>query len=142
LTSAPGKRVAGQRQPGWPDRALRRQLWRFAVVGVVNTLISLAVYRLLLLAGTWYLVAAPVGYAAGLLNGYVWNRSWTFGSRDSIRARATYVAVQISGAGLTSLLTLLFTHAGLGRTAAFAVAMVPVILCTFAANRTWTFAER
>jgi putative flippase GtrA len=126
-----------------PNRMLWRQLWRFAIVGVANTLISLIVYRLLLAVGTWYLAAAPIAYAAGLLNGYVWNRSWTFGSRDSMRARAMYVGVQIGGAALTSLLTLLFTDAaGLGHTAAFAAAAVPVTVCTFAANRAWTFSER
>lgn len=126
-----------------PDRTLRRQLVRFAVVGVSNTLISLIAFRLLLLAGVWYLAAAPLAYAAGLLNGYVWNRSWTFGSRDSTRARTMYVGVQLAGAALTSLLVLFFVDAaGLGHTAAFAAAAVPVVLITFAANRAWTFVDR
>ena len=122
--------------------ALKRQLVRFAIVGVANTLISLIAYRLLLLVHIWYGIAAPIAYAAGILNGYVLNRSWTFASRDSMRARALYVGVQLGGAGLTSLLTLLFADAGLGRTAAFVAAAVPVTLCTFVANRAWTFADR
>jgi len=118
------------------------QLVRFGIVGVANTLISLAVYQLLLFAGVWYLVAAPLGYMAGLLNGYVFNRSWTFKSQDSMRARMSYVVIQMGGAGLTSLLVFLFVDAGLNRTVAFAVATVPVVICTFAANRAWTFVDR
>ena len=125
------------------DRTLRRQIVRFVVVGVANTLISLAAYRLLLLVGLWYPAAAFVAYAVGLFNGYFWNRSWTFGSRDSMKARSMYVGVQLGGGALTSLLTLLFTNGvGLSRTAAFAASAVPVTLCTFAANRAWTFADR
>jgi putative flippase GtrA len=113
------------------------------VVGVGNTIISIVVYRLLLALGTWYVIAAPIAYIASLVNGYVFNRCWTFGARDSARARVLYLAVQASGAGLTSLLVLLFVHAaGTGRVVAFLAAVVPVTLCTFAANRVWTFADR
>lgn len=122
---------------------LRRQLVRFAAVGVTNTLVSFAVYRLLLALGTWYVVAAPIAYAASLANGYVFNRRWTFAAQDTARARMLYAGVQLSGAGLTSLLVFLFVHAaGAGRVVAFLAAVVPVTLCTFAANRAWTFAER
>ena len=122
---------------------LRRQLVRFAAVGVTNTLVSFAVYRLLLALGTWYVVAAPIAYVASLVNGYVFNLRWTFAAQDTARARMLYAAVQVSGAGLTSLLVFLFVHAaGTGRVVAFLAAVVPVTLCTFAANRAWTFAER
>jgi len=50
------------------------------------------------------------------------------------------MAIQMAGAGLTSLLVVLFVDAGLGQTVAFAAAAVPVTLLTFAANRAWTFA--
>ena len=58
-----------------PDE-LRRVLL-FATVGVVNTLLSLAVYTALLSLHTGYLVAAPVAFAAGALNGYLLNARFT-----------------------------------------------------------------
>jgi putative flippase GtrA len=125
------------------DRAVRRQLLRFVAVGVLNTVLSLAVYRLLLAVGAWYVLAAPIAYVASLLNGYLLNRNWTFGSRDSTRARVLYVAVQASGAVALSLLVVLLAGVGgLGKVTAFLVAAVPVTLCTFSANRIWTFADR
>jgi putative flippase GtrA len=119
------------------------QLARFLVVGIGNTVLSFVVYRLLLAFGAWYVLAAPLAFAVGAVNGYVFNRRWTFAARDSARARLDYVAVQASGAVSTSLLVLLFVRAvGTGRVWAYLAAILPVTLCMFAANRLWTFADR
>jgi len=117
------------------------QLARFLVVGVANTALSFVVYRLLLAVGAWYVIAAPLAFAVGALNGYVFNRRWTFGARDTTRARILYVSIQAAGALSTSLLVLLFVHVGVGKVGAYLVAIPPVTLCMFAANRSWTFTE-
>jgi putative flippase GtrA len=99
--------------------------------------------QLLLALGTPYVLAAPLAFAAGAVNGYVFNRRWTFVARDSTRARVLYVAVQAVGAVSTSLLVLLFVEAsGTGKVWAYLAAIPPVTLCMFAANRLWTFPER
>jgi putative flippase GtrA len=105
--------------------------------------LSFIVYRLLLAVGAWYLLAAPLAFAVGAVNGFVFNRRWTFGARDTTRARVLYVMVQVVGAISTSLLVLLFVRvAGTGRVGAYLAAVPPVTLGMFAANRRWTFAER
>src|SRR3954471_21733577 len=114
------------------------QLARFLVVGVGNTTISFVVYRLLLAVGAWYVIAAPLAFDAGALNGYVLNRRWTFAAHDTTRARILYVSIQAAGAVSTSLLVLVFVHAGSGKVVAFLLAIPPVTLCMFAANRFWT----
>jgi putative flippase GtrA len=120
-----------------------RQLARFLLVGLLNTALSFVVYRLLLAVSTPYVLAAPLAFAAGAANGYVFNRRWTFAARDSARARMLYVVVQGIGAVSTSLLVLFFVHvAGTGKVWAYLAAIPPVTLCMFAANRLWTFAER
>jgi putative flippase GtrA len=119
-----------------------QQFGRFLVVGVSNTALSFVVYRLLLIPGTPYVVAAPVAFAVGALNGYIFNRRWTFVARDTARARVLYVAVAAGGAGLTSLLVYLFAHvAETGRVFAYVAAIPPVTVSTFVANRRWTFRE-
>jgi putative flippase GtrA len=140
------------RESSWRGRALSRklrwddpapQLARFLVVGVGNTVVSFVVYWLLLALGLWYVIAAPLAFAAGAVNGYILNRRWTFAARDSTRARILYVIVQAVGAVSTSLLVLLFVRAvGTGRVWAYLAAIPPVTLCMFAANRAWTFSER
>jgi len=146
------RRAPVARGRGWAERirsrTLRRydsvrQFARFLVVGLGNTVLSFAVYRLLLALGTPYVSAAALGFSAGAVNGYVVNRRWTFVARDSARARVLYIAVQAAGAASTSLLVLLFVRAaGAGRVGAYLAAIPPVTVCMFAANRLWTFVDR
>ena len=122
---------------------LDRQFARFLFVGVANTVLSFIAYRLLLALGTPYVVAAGLGFSVGAVNGYVWNRRWTFAARDSTRARVYYVVIQAAGAVSTSLLVLLFVDGvGVDKVAAYVAAIPPVTVCTFLANRLWTFADR
>jgi putative flippase GtrA len=124
------------------DAEMRRQFVRFLIVGVANTLITFVVYRLLLAVDVWYLVAAPVAWSIGALNGYVLNSRWTFAARDTTRARILYVVVSAAGAGASTLLVWLFASAGLGKVEAFVAAIPLVTVSTFLANRLWTFSER
>ncbi len=130
--------MGGHRSP-----ALRRQFIRFGIVGVANTAISLASYRLLLALDVPYPVAASIAWAAGAVNGYVFNRRWTFQARDTTRTRVLYVLVAGAGAGSTSLLVWLFVEgAGIGKLEAFLAAAPVVVISTFLANRFWTFSDR
>src|ERR1700726_5299368 len=55
------------------------QFLKFGIVGVSNTLLFFATYTLLLkVFGVWYLAAAAIGFALGAVNGFLWNRRWTF----------------------------------------------------------------
>ena len=120
-----------------------RQFRRFLLVGLGNTGVSFVAYRLLLALDTPYVLAAALGFGVGAVNGYVFNRWWTFRARDSVRARLLYVVVQAFGAGSTSLLVLFFVRVvGTGRVGAYLAAIPPVTVCMFVANRVWTFADR
>jgi putative flippase GtrA len=126
-----------------PSRDDARQFERFLLVGLVNTAISFVAYRLLLTLDTPYVLAAALAFAAGAVNGYVFNRWWTFRARDSPRARLLYIAVQAAGAISTSLLVLFFVSiVGTGKVGAYLVAIPPVTIFMFTANRIWTFADR
>jgi len=131
------------RFPGRHRKTELRQFARFLVVGVGNTAVSFVVYRILLPVGVPYPVAAPLAFAAGAVNGYIFNRRWTFGAKDSTRSRALYVGIQAVGAVTTSLAVVGFVDvAGMGRVAAYLLAIPPVTVCMFLANRVWTFADR
>ena len=120
-----------------------RQFARFLVVGVSNTVVSFVAYRLLLAVGTPYALAAPLAFAVGALNGYVFNRRWTFAARDTTRARVLYVGFQALGALSTSLLVVLFVDGlGVGRVWAYLASIPPVTVGLFLANRVWTFSDR
>ena len=122
---------------------MSREFVRFLIVGVANTLISLVVYRALLALGVWYLVSAPVAWGAGVINGYIFNRRWTFRARDTRRSRVLYALFGAAGAGLASLSVFLFVRGvGIGRFEAYLVATPLITVSTFLANRHWTFSER
>jgi putative flippase GtrA len=118
------------------------QFARFLVVGVGNTVVSFVAYRLLLLFGVPYALAAPLAFAVGALNGYVFNRTWTFAARDTTRARVLYVAFQAAGAGATSLLVVILVDAGIGHSLAYLASIPPVTIGLFLANRLLTFSDR
>ena len=120
-----------------------RQFARFLVVGVGNTVVSFVAYRLLLAVGTPYALAAPLAFAVGALNGYIFNRRWTFAARDTTRARVLYLGFQVIGAALTSLLVVLFADGlEVGRVWAYLASIPPVTVGLFLANRMWVFGER
>ena len=87
-----------------------RQFVRFLAVGVSNTALSFVAYWLLLEAGMPYVVAAPLAFAVGALNGYILNSRWTFAARDTTRARVVYVSIAAAGSVASSLLVVLFVQ--------------------------------
>ena len=67
---------------------IRLRFARFALVGVANTGVTFAVFNLctalLHLPAAW---ANVIGWVAGFVNSFVWNRAWTFGDRRHLQMR-------------------------------------------------------
>jgi putative flippase GtrA len=126
-----------------PHAKVTRQFGRFVTVGLSNTAISIIVYTGLLGVGVVYWLSGGIGFAAGAINGYLFNRRWTFASPDSWRARIRYVVVQLAGLfGTAGLLWGFVSSARIGRVGAYAVVIPVVTAATFLANRNWTFGVR
>ena len=90
-----------------------------------------------------YAVAALLAFAVGALNGYIFNRRWTFAARDTTRARVLYVGLQVFGAVTTSLLVVVLVRwLSVPHGIAYLAAVPPVTVTLFIANRLWTFRER
>lgn len=121
---------------------LARQFAKFGVVGVSNTLLSFAVYTILIkVFGVWYVAASAIGFAIGAVNGFLWNRAWTFRGHvgDSLTPVRWFV---VQGCGLLVNLGLVFAFvdgAGLDKLVGQAVTIAIVTVLTFFANRSWTF---
>jgi putative flippase GtrA len=91
--------------------------------------------------GVEYLIAGALGWVLGALNGYTWNRIWTFDRaehRMSLLLR--YSAVAAFGSGLNSgLLALLISVFAVDELPAELLALPIVVLTTFLVNRYWVF---
>ncbi len=122
--------------------AIVRQFVKFGIVGVSNTLLALAVYAALLKGfDVWYLAASAIGYAVGMVNGFLWNRNWTFrGHVGDALTPVRWIVVQGCGLAANLALVFMFVHdAGLGKLLGQACATAIVVVFTFIANRAWTF---
>jgi putative flippase GtrA len=118
------------------------QFVKFGIVGVSNTLLTFAVYTVLLKGfGVWYLAASAIGFVAGATNGFLLNRRWTFrGHVGDALTPVRWAIVQGCGLVVNEGLLFVLVHEArldelLGQ--AFATAVVTVV--TFFANRAWTF---
>jgi putative flippase GtrA len=121
------------------------QFVKFGLVGISNTLITLLVYALLWnVLGLWYVAASAIGFAVGAVNGFLWNRAWTFkGHVGDALTPVRWFVVQGCGLLVNSALIYVFVDgAALGKLIAQAATIVIVTVLTFIANRSWTFRAR
>lgn len=111
----------GQRQIGRPADPMphtpprdgvRLRFLRFALIGLGNTAVTFAVFNLCLALLHMPAAAANVvGWVAGFVNSFVWNRSWTFADRRHLPMRrvlprfalASLVALGVSEVVLVGL---------------------------------------
>lgn len=73
------------------------QFLKFAVVGVLNTLVDFAVFQTLNLLLGWVYAAQVAGFTCGVINSYLWNSNWTFRSErtKSFREMALFLLVNL-----------------------------------------------
>jgi putative flippase GtrA len=107
----------------WPQLLLR--FVKFGFVGVLNTLVSLAVFNGLLFLTTarhgWVLgLITLVAYTAGITNSFFWNKWWVFRHGERGNARAEYVrffgissVVALVSASVVYALTTFLPHPGI-----------------------------
>src|SRR6478735_3649705 len=91
------------------------QFLMFGTVGISNTLITFAVYTVLLkVFGVQYLAASAIGFIAGATNGFLLNRRWTFrGHVGDALTPVRWGIVQTCGLAVNEgLLFVLVHHAG------------------------------
>jgi putative flippase GtrA len=135
-------RTSVARASSHPRAVVLVQFVKFGIVGVSNTLITLAVYTLLLkVFGVWYLAASAIGFVVGAINGFLLNRRWTFrGHVGDALTPVRWGVVQTCGLAVNEALLYVFVHdAHLDKLLAQVCATAVVTVSTFFANRAWTF---
>jgi putative flippase GtrA len=130
----------------WATSALHTpllaQFVKFGIVGVSNTLLTFAIYTVLVKGfDVWYLAASAIGFAVGAINGFLLNRRWTFREHagDALTPVRWFV---VQGCGLLGNLGLVYLAVdglGLDKLLGQACATAIVVVGTFFANRAWTF---
>jgi len=86
---------------------MTKQIIRYALVGVLNTVIDLGVLNLLVQILGWNLIAAnTVAASLAIINSYLWNKYWTFANRDGghIRQLSLFVIINLIWVLLSDML--------------------------------------
>ena len=134
------------------------QLAKYAIVGVINTLLTLAVIFICKsLLGVNPYISNALGYIVGLINSFLWNRTWVFRRRDGKLSRQailfltgfavcyglqlfTVWSLNQSSFGEIEIQIMTFTLSGYG--IATLIGNVVYTVCNFIFNRLFTFSRR
>ena len=115
---------------------------KFAVVGVVNTLIDYGVFALLaqVLFVNVYL-AQVISYSCGILNSYIWNRSWTFRSENRFfgPTLVLFLALNLCMLGISTAVLAFFLKIGFSKLIAKGCTVAVTMVISFVVNRLWVF---
>jgi putative flippase GtrA len=118
-----------------------RHAVKYGIVGVSNVAIDFALFALLVSVGVWYPIAKTLSLIAATINGYTFNRKWTFRAgayRHETLVR--YAVVQTTSLGLNiAALAVLVERGGLDPRVAQALVLPFLATMAFLANRFWTF---
>lgn len=117
------------------------QFIKFGIVGVSNTVISLAVYYLVLWFGAAYLIANTISWIAGVFNAFYWNNRYVFKNdtpwfKILVKTYISYGASFIAG----SILLVIFVEVfHISDKIAPLLTLVLSIPMNFIMNKYWTF---
>ncbi len=114
---------------------------KFALVGLLNTGVDVAIFFMLTRIGTPYVAAQVASYSCGAANSYLLNKVWTFRSSGLSYAEIVrFTVVNLFSLGISVVvLTLLHDKAGLELAGAKAGATVCALAANFLGNKLWVF---
>ena len=116
------------------------QFIKFGMVGVSNTVVSLATYYLFTFFGVHYLIANALGFVTGTLNAYYWNSKFVFKeeAKESGNKKESLVKTYIS----YGLLYLQVNILGISQAVAPIINIMITTPINFLMNKFWTFAKK
>jgi putative flippase GtrA len=122
-----------------------RQGIRFSLVGILNTLLTFAVFVILFRVLKINEIAANIsGYVAGVINSFFWNKLWTFNSSVKnplllVREISSFVLVFLFSLALQMVLFKCLLARGVTAEFSEIPAMILYTVVNFTGNRFLTF---
>lgn len=120
-----------------------KQAIKYGIVGVSNTVITaVVIWIMMMLFGCSDVVSNVVGYVAGVLNSFIWNKQWTFRSSvgwvgSAVRFGAVFGVCYLLQLGL--LVYVLIPHFSFGSYYNQLIAMAFYTVINFVMNKLYTF---
>ncbi len=123
------------------------EMWRFikfGLTGVMNTLVDYTVFLMLSYLGINVYISQVVSYFCGMLNSYIVNRSWTFGSKKDFFSAQMMRFIVVNLSLLLLSLGVLWSGAqlGYGKLISKLGATAVTLVVGFIVNRLWVFGSK
>lgn len=121
---------------------LAKQFTKFGIIGISNTLLSLAIYYFLVYLGIHYIVAYTVGFCVSVLNAYYWNSRYVFHNNAQskyasfLKSFLTYGITFIVG---SILLFLMVNYLNISDKIAPIINLAFTVPANFIIHRIWVF---
>jgi len=125
---------------------LSRQFIKFGIVGVSNTIISLAIYYIFIFINKdFYLIGNIAGFVISVLNSYYWNNRFVFvdENRNHIKALIkTYLSYGATFVLGTVLLIIMVEFLTISEAIAPLILLMITVPLNFILNKYWAFKEK
>ena len=126
-------------------KTLVRQFFKFGMVGVSNTILSILIYNGLLFIDVHYIIAYTIAFLISVINAYIWNRKFVFENQPGGRKR-TFLKVFLSYGSTfllgMALLYVMVQYAGISKPLAQILLLFITIPANFFLNKLWAFNEK
>lgn len=122
-----------------------KQLIKFGIVGVFNTLITFAVYNILARGfGISIHVANAIGYIAGVVNSYIFNKNWVFGAKGQkdINLILKFAVVNVISYVFNAGILVVASNFILNKTLVQIPGTIVGMGVNFVLNKVWTFEKK
>lgn len=126
------------------SKAILNQLFRYSIVGILNTIIGLSVIFLLYNYFHFdYILANVAGYFFGLVNSFIWNKKWTFKSSEHYTKELIPFLIVFGISYLINLITVIFMVESLkiNPNIAQVLGIAAYSSTNFLINKYWTFSK-
>ncbi|MDF3005928.1 MAG: hypothetical protein K0S22_2400 [Oscillospiraceae bacterium] len=120
------------------------EIWRFikfGLTGVMNTLVDYIVFLVLSYLSIDVYLSQVISYSCGMINSYIVNRSWTFGSKKDFFSTQMlrFVVVNLSLLLISLGVLWLGSQLGYGKLVSKLYATAVTLGVGFVVNRLWVF---
>jgi len=119
-----------------------KQFFKFGIVGLSNTALSLAIYYALVLISLHYILANVIAFAVSVINAYYWNNRFVFKTKEKANVKRigkVYVVYGFTFFVTTFMLFLMVDIIGISEMIAPLINLCISVPMNFLLNKFWAF---
>lgn len=131
---------------------MKRQIIKFSIIGVLNTIIDFSILNFLIRILSWTVLPAnTISFSVAVINSYFLNKYWTFRDKQPVHIKqfSMFIMVSLVGLGLSNLL--IYLGLEIFKTYTFglsfvwhyniakAMSAIIVLVWNFLASKFWVF---